>query len=284
MGRPLGSKNKTTWQSVDASLPMGDSNETEPQIAKRIDTTFRVLDRLMDGVMSINVRGMLVSGARGCGKTYAIESKLKNRLPAENYHLHTGTLSDLYLYKHLYHMRGRDQIFVADDCDEIYFRLNALNILKVATDPKRSARVISWGKESWALMPQFNDGEAIPKEFEYFGSAVFCTNLDLRAEAQRNNKLSRHHSALIDRIPYLDLGIHTKREILVRIWQVMQKTNFLEENEIPVDMGNTILAWIRDNIQLIQSPSIRTAIHLSGYIKSDPEHWEETAQVTMFRR
>jgi hypothetical protein len=284
MGRPLGSTNKETWQSVDYSLPMGNLNETEPQIAHRIEKTFRVLHKLVNGVSTSNLRGMIVSGARGCGKTYEIENTLNQTVDSDNFHLHSGALSNVGLYKNLYHMRGAGQIFVADDCDNIYFSTDALNLLKVATDPKKTGRIISWGKESWALLADKNDGEEIPKEFEYYGACIFCTNLDLRSEAQKNNRVSRHQSALIDRSPYLDLGIHTKREILVRIWYVMQKTNFLTENDISIEIGNTIFSWIRDNLSLIQSPSIRTALQLADMIKIDEDNWEELASVTMFRR
>lgn len=284
MGRPLGSKNNSDIR-YNTAIPMGDPTESEPQIAKRIDKTFRVLNKLTSGVVEKKLRGLVVSGCRGCGKTYAIENKLSSELLPDDFKIHSGSMSDVGLYKNLYKMRGSGQVFVADDCDEIYRSHNALNLLKAATDPKpNSVRRLSWGKESWALLPQFNEGETIPKEFEFYGSAIFCTNLNLRKEAERNTNNSKHIGALVDRSPYLDLGIHTKREILVRIWQVMEQTNFLEENEIPVEMGSEILIWIRDNIASIESPSIRTAVQLSKHMKIDPDNWEEFAEVTMFKR
>jgi len=272
------------WKSQQPSMPMGDTKETEPEIAERIDKTFRVFNRMATFAAQGLTPGFGVRGAGGIGKTYEIEKALSQYKSPDDYHIHNGTMSAIGLYKQLYHKRARGQVLAIDDCDDIFFNSTALNLLKIATDPKKTTRLISWGKQSWALLASMNGGDEIPTEFEYYGSCIYCTNIDLHRVAEKPTTIGRHMSAFLTRMPLLDLGIHTKREVLVRIWYVMQKTNFLIENEIPVDMGNTIFAWLRDNLAKIKFPSIRTVLQLADAMKVDPDHWQELAEVTMFNK
>lgn len=285
VGRPANSND--IWKSSVGQIPMGDTNEKKKDIRDRINKRFRVYDRLINSTIQ-GARGVIASGAAGCGKTHTMETKIAEwNVPPNDFKIHSGELSPVELYKSLYRLRGRNQIFGADDCDSIFHNETTLNLLKAAGDLKRSKRIISWGKNSWALLASKNDGEEIPREFEYYGSCMFGTNLDLQAMINANGRLSRHYAALLDRFQYLDLGVHTKREIYVRIFDVMSTTNFLEMNEL-VPYGQEILNFIEENLARIQRPSIRIALKLGQLMKDDEgldeDHktWRETAEVTLF--
>lgn len=280
------------WNSTNASIPYGDPNEKETDIQRQINRRFKVFERLVMSTIN-GARGFIASGAAGCGKTFLMERNLQDWKNEEDYKIHSGALSEVELYKALYKMRGKGQIFAADDCDSVFHSETTLNLLKIAGDLKRSARIISWGKNSWVLQASKNEGEEIPREFEYRGSCMFGTNLDLQGQIEAGNKLSRHYAALLDRFTYLDLGIHTKRQIMVRIADVMLNTTFLEDNHVnehnPLGLrpyGNKILNYIRDNLQNIQRPSIRIALKLGEMMQEsqDDDEWKEMAEVTLFNK
>lgn len=275
------------WEGINSALPMGDTLEKESDIAIRIKKTFRVWERMINSIVDGHSRAALVSGATGCGKSYPVERILNEAVGTSRerkFKIIAGSMSPVDLYKRLYDNRNEGDVLVVDDCDNVYFNIDSLNLLKAALDTRKT-RIISWNKESWALNTPTEDGEgSYPKELQYQGSAIFCTNIDLAGESSKNRKVSRHQAALLDRGTYLDLRIHTKREILVRMWQVMQTTTFLADNEIPLGNAKMILQWTRANLDKIRAPSLRMAIKLNQQISSDPEEWEETAEATLFGR
>jgi hypothetical protein len=268
-------------------IPLGDTTEPETEIAKRIDKTFRVWNRVLDNVVSYKMYAAICSGAASCGKSHTTEEKLREQLGGEdneNYLFLKGSSSAVDLYKTLFEYRHPGQILVFDDCDSIWFNIECLNVLKAGLDTKRK-RVVSWNKESWALRnPSEKTGEHFPNSFTYEGSAIVLSNIDLKAEVAKRNRFSKHIEALIERGVYLDLGIHTKRELFVRMWQVMKETPFLNDNEIPVENARKILTWIKNNLHKIERPSLRAVTRINTWMNEEPETWEETAECTLFSR
>lgn len=267
-------------------IPYGNPDETEQQILERIKKTFRVWDRVLDAVIAGRINAAVCSGAPGCGKSHSTEQKLLAEYgeTSEDFKFWKGSSSAVDLYKTLFDYRFPGQKLVFDDCDNIWQNEESLNVLKAALDTKKK-RIISWNKESWALLnPSEKTGENYPKEFVYEASCIFLTNVDLKSEVAKARKLSKHQGAVIDRGTYLDLGIHTKRELFVRTWQVMSETPFLKDNDIPLEDAQMILKWMRKNLTKIEKPGLRSVISLARFIATDKETWEETAEVTLFHR
>lgn len=286
MSRPLGSKNKSTMQQMQAQveeLPLGDSSETDDEIDKRIRKTYRVFEKVTNGMVSGAIRGAIVTGASGCGKSYHANEILREAADSKQIMLRelSGASSAVGLYKELYKAnQGPDNLVRAlliDDCD-IYHDLEAISVLKRALNTGTQSRTISWNKESYPLI---NAG--IELSFDFTGSCLFLTNKDFVKEISYNGKMSPHYTAFLNRCIFLDLGIHSKREILIRIKQVARDGGLFDHHRIePVD-GQKILEWITNNLAKIRVVSFNTVLALHSMIKMGDD-WQEMAEVTLFNR
>jgi hypothetical protein len=248
------------------------------EIDKRIKHTFAVLEKVAQGVIDGHIRSVIVSGAAGCGKTYTLETALTQAEQQEKirYQSVKGAMSAIGLYRQLFECSESDSVLVIDDCDSIFGDLDALNLLKAALDTGKNRRV-HWNKESRVL-----EGEGIPRQFEFNGSIAFVTNIDFSAEIEAEKKMTPHYKALLSRCLYVDLGIHNKREVLVRIGQVVFSDEFLADNNLARDQAATMMRWLTANINRVRTLSIRTILQLASLVKSDRD-WEGMANTVMLR-
>jgi hypothetical protein len=256
------------------------SDEELARIDRDIRTTFRVLDRVTDGIVTGDVRGLLLTGTKGIGKTEAIERKL--RVAEQKGEVKTnwigGTMSGIVLYQELYSFRKPGQVLVLDDCDNIFFDNEPLNILKHALDTK-DVRNISWKKESSILAA--ND---VPTQFEYEGSMIFLSNMNMLKEINSGSKLAAHFDALVNRTMWIDTGIHNRWEVMVRIKQIVFSNSFMNEQRISSDEVEEMVMWIEDHINHVHSLSIRTVVQLAKMIRMNPEDWIEDAEVILLKK
>ena len=277
--------------------------ESFPQIHKRIMHTFGVLNKVAQGVIGGHIRASVVSGAAGCGKTYTMEKALK-RAQSDGliaYESVRGSMSAIGLYRELWRASGeyrpmggsgeedeesgedtnygdgKHHVLLIDDCDSIFADLDALNLLKAALDTTKTRRV-HWNKESRVL-----DEEGVPRNFEFNGAVVFITNIDFQSEIDADKKMSPHYAALMSRCMYVDLGIHTKREIFVRISQVVFSKEFLKESGLKTEQAKEMMEWLRLHVDRVRTLSIRTILQLASLVKTDPD-WQAMAEVIMLKK
>lgn len=253
-------------------------HESMQAIDARLRNTFAVLNKIAQGVVDGHIRAAIVSGAAGCGKTYALESCL-NRGQSHgliNYQSVRGSMSAINLYKQLYDCSAEGNVLLIDDCDRIFLDIDALNILKAALDTNKTRRV-HWNKESRVL-----DGEGVPRSFEFNGAVLFVTNIDFTAEIEAEKVMTPHYKALMSRSMYVDLGIHSKREILVRIGQVVFSESFLRENTISREQAKELMKWLTENLPRVRTLSIRTVLQLANLAKTDTD-WRNMAKVTVLK-
>ena len=263
-----------TAMSADIEL----MEEKLSDIDARIKNTFAVLNKVANGIVDQHIKSVIVSGAAGCGKTYTLETAL---VEAEEegyvrFQSVKGAMSAIGLYRQLFECSEPGNVLVIDDCDSIFGDLDALNLLKAALDTGKS-RKVHWNKESKVL-----DGEGVPRSFEFKGAVVFITNIDFSAEIEAEKKLSPHYRALLSRCLYVDLGIHNKREVLVRIGQVVYSNEFLSDNEIRLEQAVSMMRWLNHNLNRVRTLSIRTILQLASLVKTDDE-WEKMADAVMLR-
>ena len=253
--------------------------ESMNDIDARIKHTFAVLNKVAGGVIGGHIRAAIISGAPGCGKTYTLEAALTAAAREDKirYESVKGSMSAIGLYRSLFECCEENCVLVIDDCDSIFGDIDALNLLKAALDTGKT-RKVHWNKESRVL-----NEEGIPRSFEFKGAVIFITNIDFAKEVDREVKMSPHYEALLSRTMYLDLGIHNKREVLVRISQVVYSDTFLKENCITKDAAKDMMAWLTANLSRVRVLSIRTILQLVQLVKTDGE-WKEMAEAIMLRR
>lgn len=253
--------------------------ETMDAIHARILHTFKVLEKVAHGVINGHIKSAIVSGAPGCGKTYTLDEALTAASYVEKirYQSVKGSMSAIGLYRALFECSQEGDVLVIDDCDSIFGDIDALNLLKAALDTGKT-RKVHWNKESRVL-----NEEGIPRSFEFKGAVVFITNIDFAKEIERETKMAPHYDALLSRSLYLDLGIHSKREVLVRISQVVYSTDFLKNNGITQAAAKEMMSWLTANLGRVRVLSIRTILQLVTLVKTDGE-WQEMAEAIVLKR
>lgn len=252
--------------------------ESIRDINARIRRKFTVLEKIADGIVNGHVNGVIVSGAPGCGKSYTLERAL-DTASTDGRISHTvvkGSLSAIALYQLLWDHRKRSQVLVIDDADSIYKDLEAINLLKAALDTGRR-RHVHYNKESRILADA-----GIDRSFDYEGSMVFITNMDLARAAEKDTGMSPHYRAFLSRALYIDLGIRTQRDVLTRIAQVVFGDEFLTENAITKETAVEMVSWLQENVNQLSSLDIRSVVKLVSIVKIDPD-WRTLAAETMFK-
>jgi hypothetical protein len=274
MPRGIYDRTKGMARNVSAFKPA--IIETDDQIDAKLTERFQVLEDLTKGAVKGDVKALIVSGPAGLGKSYTVEKVLEDYDPhgscstqIKGYARATG------LMKQLYKFRNAGDVVVFDDADAIFYDDVSLNILKAATDSS-SKRMISWMSEAKF---EDDDGDIIPRRFEFKGTIVFITNLDFDAMIERGHKLAPHLSALVSRAHYIDLAMKTKRDYYVRIKQVV-KQGMLAKAGFTLAEEADIMQFVEKNFDKLRETSLRSVIKIAALRRSNPSRFESLARIT----
>ena len=257
--------------------------QTDEEILERLEMRFTILEDMTRAVKRGDVRGMIVSGPPGVGKSFGIEKVLAKHdiFPAvaqdeslKKYEIAKGNISALGLYQMLWNYRDKKSIIVFDDCDSVLFDDVALNVLKAALDTGKK-RTLSWHTESRVLKDA-----GIPNSFNFEGGCIFITNV--KFDHVRSKKLRDHLEALESRCHYLDLTIDSDREKMLRIKQMVGH-GMLDPYQFENNETEEIIAYIDTNRHRMRELSLRMVIKIADLRKSMPKSWESVASITCMR-
>lgn len=256
--------------------------ETDDEAMDRIRHTFAMLDKATDAVAQGIMRGLIVTGPPGIGKSFGVEAQLKkaslfhtvktNKLI---YKLVSGAASAIGLYQILWEFKDKDNVLCFDDCDSILFDEDCLNLLKRALNGGNSRR-ISWNKESRVLAT-----EDIPDSFDFEGGIIFLTNINF--ENVRAGRIADHLKAIVSRCHYMDLEIDSMRDKILRIKQIVAD-GMLSHMEFKGAEEIRIVNWIELNKDYVRELSLRMVSKVGELVKSFPTEWEEYAESTCLTR
>jgi hypothetical protein len=163
---------------------------------------------------------------------------------------------------------------VLDDADSIFNDDISLNILKVACDTTRK-REISWLSE---IRMEDEGGDKLPRNFEFEGTVIFITNQDFDYLIERGSKLAPHLAALTSRSMYLDMKMHSKRDYIVRIKQVLEK-GMLREYGLSMSQEKEIMDFIMTHMDNIRELSLRMVVKIANIMRAHPTKWRMLAKV-----
>jgi hypothetical protein len=226
------------------------------------------------------VRAMIVSGPPGVGKSHGVEEVLDRYDTLEHlggsnkYTIVKGAMSPIGLYCKLFNYADKDNVIVFDDCDAIFEEPLALNILKAALDSKKK-RTINWNTDSFKLR-----NEGVPDSFEFKGSAIFITNLNF--QDIKSKKLRSHLEALESRCHYMDLTIHSERDKMLRIAQVI-KDGMLDAYKLDDEIKEEIIDFVDINKKRLRELSLRTVLKVADLAVAFPQRWEAMAENTVMK-
>ena len=267
----------TAEMSVDSQIPV--VIETDEELETRIRETYNSLYKLVGAVANNNVNSLIVAGAPGLGKSHDTNAALLNINGGEyGYVFHRGYIRATHLFRLLWENRLPGQTIVLDDVDAIFNDETALNILKAALELKDS-RTIGWGSEKEFID---QDGDVIPRYFQYQGNIIFLTNLNFSEMAAGNSKNSPHLSALESRSLVLDLKIKTKREIMCKIKLTVQD-GMLREKGLSDTESNLIIEFMQTYIDKMKEVSLRSVEKLAALYLMDKSDWQSIARTVMLR-
>ncbi len=260
------------------------SRETDAEIIERLRERFEILDDMTRAVKKGAVRAMIVSGAPGVGKSFGVEKVLsKHALLADvandeklkKYEIVKGAMSAIGLYSKLYEYSGEKNILVFDDCDSVLLDDLSLNILKAALDTSKK-RTIHWNTDSRLLR-----SEGVPNSFEFKGGAIFITNINF--QNIKSKKLQDHLMALESRCHYIDLTIHSEREKMLRIKQIVGD-GMLAEYDFTAEEQAELIAYIDEHKKRLRELSLRTVLKCADLMRSFPNgKWKRVAQISLMR-
>ncbi len=270
--------------SLEQETP-AQSNETDAEIIERLRERFDILDDMTRACKAGKVRAMIVSGAPGVGKSFGVEKVLsKHDLLADvandkkfkKYEVVKGAMSAIGLYSKLHEFKDEKNILVFDDCDSVLLDDLSLNILKAALDTSKR-RTIHWNTDSRLLRQ-----EGVPNSFEFKGGCIFITNINFANI--KSKKLQDHLMALESRCHYIDLTIHTEREKMLRIRQIVQDGIMLEEYSFTAEQQAELIEFIDANKKRLRELSLRTVLKMADLMRSFPnDKWKRVAQVSLMK-
>lgn len=253
-------------------------NETDEEAMARIRHTFLMIDKATDSVSRAIMRGLIVSGPPGVGKSFGVEMQLKKAATMHklktgvlNYKIVSGAASAIGLYQILWECKDKEMVVCFDDCDAVLFDEDCLNLLKSALN-SGERRKICWNKESRVLKT-----EDIPDSFDFHAGIIFLTNINF--ENVRSGRIADHLKALISRCHYMDLEMDTMRDKILRIKQCVGD-GMLTPLEFTNGEEQIIVSWIENNKEYVRELSLRMVTKIAELVKAFPEDWEEYAEST----
>ena len=257
--------------------------ETDEQGMDRIKERFDILDEMTNATLDGIVRGLVVTGPPGVGKTFGVEQVLEKDsifdMMADKPMRHTfvkGAMSAIGLYSTLYKYSDSKSIVVLDDCDTILFNEDALNILKAALDSTKK-RKISWNSDS-----NFLRREGVPGEFEFNGSVIFITNL--KFDSTRQTKIKDHLEAILSRCHYLDLTLDTTRDKLLRIRQIAREGGLFDTKGLTKIQEQEIIEFMYEKKDRLREISLRMAQKIADLRNMDGKRWKVLTESTCMKR
>lgn len=253
--------------------------ETEAQIEAKLASRFAALEQMTRATVDGNNRSMIVSGPAGVGKSYGIGQVLDGAKEDVYSTVIKGFVRPTGLYKTLYEFRHPNCVIVFDDADSIFGDDVALNLLKAACDTTR-ARKIHWLTET---KMEDEDGEKIPRSFDFEGSIIFITNYDFEDMISRGNKMAPHFEALVSRSHYLDLAMKSTMDYVVRIKQVVRDHGMLRDAGYSAPEEKALIDFLCDNKDKLRELSLRMMLKLASLMRIDSGNWKNLAKQTCFK-
>lgn len=270
----------TSLVSLQQQEIVAEPEESYEQIEARLKDSFEIAEGIIRAAVFGTARAVIVSGAPGVGKSHTVEAVLRERDEdgeGFNFSFSKGYVKATGLYKMLYEHRLEGQVLVLDDADSIFDDPISLNLLKAVCDSTKR-RHVSWSSE---YVLQTEDGEKIPSKFDFDGTIIFITNLNFDNLIEKGNKITPHLAALVSRAHYIDLGLYSLRERMIRVQQVAANSELL--HTLTEDQQSDVLEFMEMNLVSLREVSLRMAIKLADIRKSQSDRWEGIARMTCLR-
>jgi hypothetical protein len=229
------------------------TNPIKMQVLARLNAEFGMIRRYaVDMAHNLgNIFGLVLSGDPGLGKSWEIESALREcgLERGKDYVLcKGGDMSEAALFLLLSDYSAPGKLIIVDDADAYWTVAKIVSLLKAALD-NRPDRLITRRKIG-------QDGE-----IDYRGRIIFITNIDWEAVSHKS-PLYIHRQAVLSRAKYVRVRFSAE-ELKVRTEQVAFDFRMLEDQcGLTRDQAEEVWAFYNDNILLWREVSPRSLKHV----------------------
>lgn len=246
--------------------------ETDEEISNRISTRFAVIDMMAQAAFDGKCRSLIVAGSAGVGKSFGI-MKIAKAQSEERCSIIRGRVTSKGIFKSLYKHRHEGHVVVFDDADGCFENESTMNLLKAACDSS-DERFISMEN---GVIVYDDEGDAIPSTFEFNGSVIFISNLNMHDLAEKSGPMAAHFKAMISRSHYISLVLKNARESVIHIKNVVSK-GLLGDEFRPCEV-ETIVDYIEENADQLNELSLRMVKKIGDlFLMSDD--WKMMAEAT----
>ena len=253
--------------------------ETEDEIRAKLTERFNALNLISAQTVNGKNKALIVSGPAGVGKSHnVLQAAREFEKRGGKVGVIKGFCRPTGLYRALYDHSAHNDVLIFDDADSAFGDPVSLNLLKAACELSENRR-ISWMAETKMLT---DEGDRLPRTFEYSGNIVFITNIDMQAAVDRGHGLAAHFDALMSRSLYIDLGMKNKRDCIVRIKQVVE-SGALSSHGITSTDAREILGFVEENSEKLRELSLRLVVKIGHLKRNNPVQWKSLAKVTCVR-
>jgi len=257
-GAPEKAQKISQSNSIGADVEMRKTYDSPEEIFKDVrDYTLQAIKK--------QIRGVLVAGKKGgTGKSFAVEQKIDEFMSNIGSGDGTGTgnfdgvlkvkgrMTAAALFDKLW--QYHNGVILLDDCDDIWFQDEGVNILKAALDDKKN-RVVSWSTRSdkyfdpvgmsyEEIKETYTSTGKAPFQFPFKGSIIMITNVSL-------SELASVAGPVLTRIKVVPVEL-TNEEMLqlisarVKIIPVYDAND--QELNIPEDIRMKVFEFLTENV------------------------------------
>ena len=241
-------------------------------------TTERFIDPNRGGI----IRGLIVSGPGGIGKSYYVTQALRefgwsHETPTENIRYFKGDISPAGLYQELYKYSNQGDVLILDDCDILSKSRGELaiflNLMKAATETNPKNRLVSWTRANDSLLK--NAG--IPAQHIFNGTFIWISN---NTKEEIEHRFGSHASAILRRFRLRELTMSREDKVAYTL-HLIQERDFFGKNCVvrpggyPQDMIDALTAFIRRNYNKFDNLSPGLTELFMDEMLEEPDNWEE---------
>jgi len=250
--------------------------ETDAEIRAKLTERFAALDTIAKQTVDGKNKALIVAGPPGVGKSHNVLAAARAfEKRGGKVGVIKGFVRPTGLYRTLINHSAPNDLVIFDDADSAFNDPVSLNMLKAACELSDSRR-ISWLTETNMVD---EEGERLPRSIEYSGNIVFITNMDFQKLVDKGHSLAPHFEALMSRSLYIDLGMHTRRDCIIRIEQVIE-SGALSSHGISTKDSQEILEFINENNEKLRELSLRLVVKIGALKRNNPNSWKMLAKVT----